>query len=152
MSTHVRPAQTGDLTALCELSVAYRVFLGRPPQPELTRAFLRERLARGDAVLLVAFSADEMAGFAQMFPSFSSAHLGRIWRLDDLFVAPHARKRGIGRALLSACIEQARAGGATGLRLETQGTNTVAQALLVEQGWEPDEETCLYHYPLEPTP
>jgi GNAT superfamily N-acetyltransferase len=39
---------------------------------------------------------------AQLYPSFSSGAMARIFILNDLFVAPEARRRGAGSALLEA--------------------------------------------------
>ena len=71
---------------------------------------------------------------------------GRLFVLNDLYVDRAFRQRGIGRQLLDAAVAFARSAGALGLQLETQRTNTVAQALYLEQGWEPDDEFCTYHY------
>ena len=47
------------------------------------------------------------AGLAQLYPSFSSASMQRLWILNDLYVAPEARKHGVGQALLQAAREHA---------------------------------------------
>lgn len=133
---------------LLPLFEAYRAFYEAPTDTEGSRAFLRERLAKGEAVVFMALSEDRPAGFTLLYPSYSSVRRGRLFILNDLFVDRAHRQRGVGRLLLDAAVEFARAEGALGLQLETQRTNTVAQALYLEQGWEPDDEFCTYQYRL----
>jgi GNAT superfamily N-acetyltransferase len=71
-------------------------------QVEATEELLRDTLfgARRVAEVLIAYMADEPAGFALYFHNFST-FLGRpgIY-LEDLFVEPAQRGKGIGKALL----------------------------------------------------
>jgi GNAT superfamily N-acetyltransferase len=148
MPVTVRRATLADVDALTPLFDGYRQFYGQPGNPVRAQDFLAERLARGESVVFLAEEGGETLGFAQLYPSFSSVHTARLWILNDLFVRRERRHRGAARALLGACVEFGRETGAVGLQLETQRTNTVAQALYVEQGWELDEEFCSFHYPL----
>src|SRR5207302_1364805 len=70
-------------------------------------------------------------GFVQLYPSFSSAAARRIWILNDLFVAPAARRRGIGRALLQAARDHGVATGAKRLVLSTAASNREARAVRI---------------------
>jgi GNAT superfamily N-acetyltransferase len=67
-----------------------------------TEADLHEHLfgPSPSANVLIAEADGEVAGFALWYPTFST-WVGRpgIW-LEDLFVRPHLRKRGLGLALL----------------------------------------------------
>jgi hypothetical protein len=56
--------------------------------------------ARPAAEVLLAYSADECVGFALFFPSYSTFLAQPGVFLEDLFVKPHARGRGVGFALL----------------------------------------------------
>ena len=93
------------------------------------RRFLRGRLATGDSVVLLAFDGAEALGFTQLYPSFSSLGMARIFILNDLFVAPAGRRSGVGAALLDAAAAFGRASGAVRLTLSTEATNTTAQSL-----------------------
>lgn len=68
-----------------------------------TEALLRESLFGENvkAEVVIAYEKDQAVGFALFFHNFST-FMGRpgIY-LEDLYVKPHARGRGIGRALLS---------------------------------------------------
>jgi ribosomal protein S18 acetylase RimI-like enzyme len=67
----------------------------------------------------VAQDADAVVGLAALrFEAWN-----RRARLEHLYVAPQARRRGIGRALVESALEGARRLGARGVWVETQTTN-----------------------------
>jgi len=82
----VRQAGPADLEAIVPLFDGYRQFYGQPSELDRVRAFLKERLARGDAVLLIAEADGRALGFTQLYPSFSSVSMAPIFGLNDLFV------------------------------------------------------------------
>jgi GNAT superfamily N-acetyltransferase len=55
--------------------------------------------------------------------------IGSYCYLQDLFVAEHARKLGLGRALIEAVYQEARAAGASRVYWLTHETNTTARSL-----------------------
>lgn len=142
----IRPAGAADLAALVPLFDGYRQFYEQPSDPALARGFLAERLDRRDTVLILAELDGRAVGFTHLFPIFSSTRCARLWLLNDLFVAPAARKYGVARALLRAAESHARATGACGLELATAHTNTPAQRLYESLGWQLD--TTFRHYEL----
>ena len=101
-STAIRRATTADLEDLVPLFDAYRVFYGQPADSQRARRFLADRLQSGDSVLLLAESKGAAAGFTQIYPTYSSVSTARVWVLNDLFIAPPARRKGVARALLCA--------------------------------------------------
>jgi len=64
--------------------------------------------------------------------------------LNDLFVAPEARRRGAGSVLLQAAAEYGRRVGALRLVLSTEVTNTAAQSVYERMGWKRDTVFCVY--------
>jgi len=128
-------ATIDDVDRILPLFEAYRRFYQRPPDLEASRRFLLERLARGDAALFLAFDGDDAIGFAQLYPTYTSVDVGRIWLFNDLYVAERARRRGVARALLERSIEHARDSGAVRLQLETGLDNASARALYESGGW-----------------
>ena len=144
----IRPAAISDLETIVPLFDAYRQFYRQPSDPKRAREFLRERLERRESVIFLAFDGDEAVGFTQLYPSFSSGSLARIFVLNDLFVAPGSRRRGTGVELLQAAATFGRESGAIRLTLSTELTNTAAQALYERSGWKRDTVFCVYQLAL----
>lgn len=141
-------ATLDDADALAPLFDAYRVFYGRASDRALARAFLRERLQRDESVIFIARDpAGEALGFTQLYPSFSSVSARRIWVLNDLFVSPAARHRGVARMLMECARAFAADTGALRLVLETAEDNRPAQALYESLGYV--RESGTRHYALE---
>ena len=137
-------AELGDLDALVPLFDGYRRFYAQPSDPDGARTFLADRLKRGESVIFLAVVDGVIAGFTQLYPSFSSVSLTRSWILNDLFVAVEGRGSGAGRALVERAERWAVETGAKGLTLTTQLTNLAAQRLYETCGWTKDEE--FFHY------
>jgi GNAT superfamily N-acetyltransferase len=141
-------AGPGDAETVAALFDAYRQFYRCGPDLAGARAFIGERLARADSVIFVAEGRGGPLGFTQLYPSFTSTGMARIYILNDLFVVPGARGRGIGAALLRHAAEFARDEGAVRLALSTERTNAAAQALYEREGWRRDDAFLSYSLPL----
>ncbi len=144
----VRQATVADLSFLVPLFDAYRQFSRQPSEPERARNFLLERMEQDQSVIFVAFDNASPIGFTQLYPSFSSATMARIFILNDLFVAPEARRLGAGSALLQAAAQYGRRVGARRLVLSTEVTNTTAQAVYERMGWKRDTVFSVYQLAL----
>ncbi len=140
----IRMAAQSDLKMLAELFDGYRQFYLQKQDIERARDFIGERLARNDSWILVAEQQDELLGFCQLYPSFSSTTTSRIAILNDLFVANSARQKGVGVALMRAAEELGKNLGVTSLELATAISNTSAQSLYEKQDWKRDQE--FYYY------
>lgn len=139
MTLLVRPANLHDLDALVPLFDGYRQFYGKPSDQAGARAFLTARLRLNDSQIHLARDAHGAAlGFTQLYPLFSSVRMVRTWLLNDLFVAAHARRQGVAKALLEAAAEHAKKQGAASLTLSTAHDNLPAQALYESLGWQRD--------------
>jgi len=88
-----------------------------------------------------------LAGFTQLYPSFSSTSMQPLYILNDLYVVPAARRLGVGRALLERARAFAAGAGAATLVLQTAITNLPAQTLYELLGWRRDE--LYYTYELD---
>lgn len=141
----VRQAALCDLDELAALFDEYRQFQGQPGDLAAARAFLLERFDHGESVVFVAHEAASPLGFAQLYPSFSSVSLLRVFVLNDLFVRDPGRRKGIASELLSAIEAYAWSLGASRLTLNVARSNAAAQALYQSRGWKPDEEFFMYH-------
>jgi GNAT superfamily N-acetyltransferase len=146
----IKRAGTIDLDGAAPLFDAYRQFYGQRSDVTAARAFLDERLRRDESVIFLAIAdggpGGEALGFTQLYPSFSSVSLKRLWILNDLFVAPNVRRGGVGRRLLERAREWAVETDAKGLILATAVTNSTARALYESCGWRRDDE--FQHYQL----
>ena len=132
----IRRATQADLDAVAPLFDAYRRFYRQPADLRRAHDWLLERMQRNESVVLVAARDGRVVGFTQLYPGFSSVRTARTWLLNDLFVAEHARRSGVARALLDAAVRFARDDGAAGIALETAQDNTAARALYVAAGWQ----------------
>jgi GNAT superfamily N-acetyltransferase len=145
-STRIVRATTKDLDDLVPLFDAYRQFYGQRSDPRAARAFLGDRIEHDESVIYVAYAdGGEAAGFTQLYPSFSSVSLKRLWVLNDLFVRSDIRRGGVGRALLERARRHAVETGAKGLILNTAVTNKAAQTLYESCGWHREDEFLQYN-------
>jgi ribosomal protein S18 acetylase RimI-like enzyme len=128
-----------DIESVARLFDAYRVFYRQKSDLAAARDFIGERFRRGDSVIFLARNGGEAAGFVQLYPSLSSVSMRPIWILNDLFVSPTARNKGVGRKLMDRARDFARASGAVRLELTTEKTNTTAQALYRKSGYALDD-------------
>jgi len=147
VNVRVRIAGPCDAERVAPLLDAYRQFYAQPADPGLALHFLRERFAHHESCVLLAED-DEgaAAGFVQMFPLFSTVRAVRTYLLNDLFVAPVVRGHGVGRQLLAAAAQFARANGAASMSLQTANDNAPARALYESSGWM--REQCFGEYTL----
>jgi ribosomal protein S18 acetylase RimI-like enzyme len=141
----VRRAGREDLPALVPLFDAYREFYEQPPDLARSERFLADRLEHDESFVFVAEEAGRAVGFMQLYPTFSSVTLGRVYVLNDLFVAPQARGRGVASRLLETAREWSEREGAVYLELSTAVDNP-AQRLYEAHGWVLDRE--FLHYEL----
>lgn len=136
------------IDTLAPLFDAYRQFYQQAPDLAGARAFLAERLATGESVLFLATLTHDgqarPAGFAQLYPTYSSIALRRCWVLNDLYVVPEARRQGVARALMEAVASFARGTGAKSIALETAADNHAARPLYETLGYVTD--TTFLHY------
>jgi GNAT superfamily N-acetyltransferase len=147
----IHQATPHDIDRLAPLFDQYRQFYGQRSDAAAARDFLLDRFRHSESVIFIAYRDSMAIGFTQLYPSFSSISMARIYVLSDLFVAPGARKLGTGRLLLEAAADFGRSLGAHQLTLETARTNHTAQALYEACGWERDNDFYVYQLTLAPT-
>lgn len=149
MNVIIRRAGAEDLDALAVLFDAYRQFYGQVSDVQGAHAFLEARLANGESVVFIADGANGAAGFTQLYPLFTSVGMRRLWLLNDLYVAPEARRTGTARALMGEARTHAARTGAAGILLETQLTNAPARALYEALGYRRSDATDYWFLALE---
>jgi GNAT superfamily N-acetyltransferase len=114
---------------------------GEPVPEEFTRR-LREAVERGDLDVLAARAEGRVVGVAVLAyrPSISAA--GLFASIEDLYVEPAARRRGVGRALLEAVGGRCAARGVS--YVEAQVEDEEAAAFYAALGYEGEPGVCVY--------
>lgn len=136
-------ARLEHLEAVSQLFDQYRVFYKSSSDLETAKNFLQDRFHKGDSIIFVASNNGHIVGFTQLYPSFSSVSMKRVWILNDLFVEQACRKQGVAKLLLSTAEDFARQTGAIRISLATQASNIAAQSLYESLGYRKEEE---FHY------
>jgi len=145
----VRQATIRDLDQLAPLFDHYRQFYGRVSDLRAAREFLLARFHNEESTVFIAHENERTIGFTQLYPSFSSISLARIFILNDLFVHEQARRKGVASALMFAAVQFAIASGADRLSLSTAITNDAAQALYHSAGWKRDDQFLVYDFDIK---
>ncbi|MEX0859294.1 MAG: GNAT family N-acetyltransferase [Balneolaceae bacterium] len=134
-----------DLESLTELFGAYRNFYRMNPDREGENAFLKERLLNNDSQIFIAKNEqDALCGFVQLYPQLSSTQLQEFWLLNDLYVDPAYRGKGISIQLIERSKKLCRETNAFGLVLETEKSNDIGNKLYPRAGFELDEVHNFY--------
>jgi ribosomal protein S18 acetylase RimI-like enzyme len=129
-----------------DLFQAYLRFYNREMDGDTCRSYMADRLAAGESVVYLAFLGEsgQAVGFMQLYPTFSSVIFGRVWKLADLFVAPSARRLGVGERLIEAARQLAVDTEAKAVELLTAHDNLTAQALYEKTGFRMDSRFRRY--------
>ena len=141
-------ATIDDLDSLLPLVQAYRAFYEQQPDPDRERDFIAAHLRNDTSAIFVARASGKAAGFAQLFKTYSTTYLAPSLILEDLFVDPAYRNRGVASALLNRALEHAKETGAAGMFLETAEDNTAAQRVYERAGWMREARFRKYNAPL----
>ncbi len=142
----IRQAVLADLDDIAPLFDAYRQFYGRASDLKAAKQFLHARFNHAESIIFLAYDGLAPVGFTQLYPSFSSVSMARVFILNDLFVVPSHRRQGVGALLLSAATDYARSFNAVRLSLSTDIQNTTAQAAYEALGWKRDKGYYAYHF------
>ena len=143
----IRKATKQDLHPLALLFDKYRVFYRKESAIEAAKAFLEDRIELKDAVIYVdELENGDLTGFAQLYPIFSSTRMKRLWLLNDLFVAPKYRGRGISKRLLEQAKILVQETNACGFFLETEKSNTIGNQLYPAVGMSLNEMNNYYYW------
>ena len=137
------------LDLLTPMFIKYREFYGELPLPDSSRKFLENRLKRKESVIYMALADEEdrLLGYCQLYPSFSSLSLKRVWILNDIYVAEDARRQLGADRLLQTAKKMAKDTTAIRLRVATSQNNLAAQKTYESIGFR--EDTVFKNYTLE---
>lgn len=130
----VRPVTPADFSAWLPLWDGYNHFYGRFDDTALPAEMTKLTWARffdgyEPMHALVAERDGRLVGLVHYLFHRSTTLAGPTCYLQDLFTLDSERGKGIGRALIEAVYEQAKAGGSTGVYWHTHETNHTAMRL-----------------------
>jgi GNAT superfamily N-acetyltransferase len=134
MPVRVRPLRSGDHDAWKPLWDGYNAFYGREGETalpaETTRVAWQRFLDPAEPMFALVAEADEkLLGLAHYLFHRSTTRVALACYLQDLFTAPPARGHGVGRALIEAVYEQARAAGSGRVYWQTHESNAAGRQL-----------------------
>jgi ribosomal protein S18 acetylase RimI-like enzyme len=136
----VRPAEGRDSAVVIELLAAQLA--------EHSLASGGEQVARGievafqtGASLLVALEGSRVVGACLANRIASVEHGGAVLFIEELYVVPEARRRGVARALLGRLVSEAAASGVRAIELEVDEGHEPARALYRSLGFEANKRT-----------
>ena len=133
------PVQPGEEDALAALVAALYAEDDHGPvsmSPSRARAQVRAMLAvPGRVRPRLVRSGGEVVGYVILADFWSNEFGGPMVYVDEMYVVPTWRSRGIGSAILACVLEEAEAGGACRVSLEVNEGNPRAEALYRRLGF-----------------
>jgi ribosomal-protein-alanine N-acetyltransferase len=147
-SSTLRPATLGDLDAIMELET------GTFATDAWSRATMHAELGSRHGYYLVAEPLRDAEGEAPSPDASIAGYAGLLaptgsgqGDIQTIAVAPHARRHGVGRALMVALLAEAHRRAATEVFLEVRADNPNAQALYASLGFEQIAVRPRYYQP-----
>ena len=134
-------ASIDHLDLLTPMFIRFREENGADTLPESSRKYLEERLTNQDSVIYLAFDDAEktLYGFCQLFPSYSSSSLKRVWLINDIYVSQDARRQLVADRLLQKAKQMANETNSVRLRAMHQANNPNARAMYESIGFRDDK-------------
>jgi GNAT superfamily N-acetyltransferase len=132
-------ARAEEIEEMLPLIRAYCEFYETEPNDEGLREMFRTLIAEpSQGAVFVALDDGRPVGFATLDWKWSSLKAARVGYLEDLFVEPAARGKGIADALIAVCAERCRELGMPAMGWLTAPDNLRAQQVYNRTGAESD--------------
>ena len=122
----MRPAKERDIERLVRLAEEFMA--GEGPR-ETRLQILKENLRRPDYMLLVAESGSGVIGFVDLWIIDDFVHGSKLGYIQNLYVAPAHRRRGVAASLLTELIELSRERRVAEIHVITDPDNVAAVKL-----------------------
>jgi GNAT superfamily N-acetyltransferase len=133
----LRPVEVAPATDLAgPLVLLEEALRDGDPLPEDFVDRLRKAVDAGDVDVLTARAEDRILGVALIAYRLNVSAGGRFASVEDLYVRPAARRRGVGRALLETLEELCAERGIS--YIEAQVEETEAELIYAALGYEPE--------------
>lgn len=142
----VREAKLYDLKNLSVLFNSYRMFYGKESDIRVAEEFLRSRIENKDSKIFICEFNNELSGFVQLYPIFSSTRVSKYWLLNDLFVDINKRGKGYSKLLIERSKELVIESKACGIMLETEKSNDIGNLLYPSTGFKKNELCNFYEW------
>ena len=142
----VREAKLYDLKNLSVLFNSYRMFYGKESDLKVAEEFLRSRIENKDSKIFICEFNNELSGFVQLYPIFSSTRVSKYWLLNDLFVDINKRGKGYSKLLIERSKELVIESKACGMMLETEKSNDIGNMLYPSTGFKKNELCNFYEW------
>lgn len=136
----IRRSTSTDVPSIASLFDEYRQTFGYSSERNAALTYIRECVAGGEVVVFTAGDASrplDLLGFAVLYPAFSSLSMHRTWHLQDLYVVPKARRRGIARSLIEHTVKFAKLNSSEHITLLFPTGNPALSNLFISFGFEP---------------
>ena len=142
----VREAKLSDLKNLSVLFNSYRMFYGKVSDIRVAEEFLKSRIENKDSKIFICEFNNELSGFVQLYPIFSSTRVSKYWLLNDLFVDINKRGKGYSKLLIERSKELVIESKACGMMLETEKSNDIGNLLYPSTGFKKNELCNFYEW------
>ena len=143
----IRTAKNTDLEQITNLFDEYRVFYRKSSNKKAAKEFLAERIKNKDSEIFVCENDENiLVGFVQLYPLFSSTRMKKLWLLNDLYVNPEYRSKGISIKLIERAKKLVAASSACSMFLETEKSNLIGNNLYPKTGFKLNEGSNFYEW------
>ena len=146
MLMKIREAKMSDLDNLSVLFNSYRMFYGKESDLKVANQFLRSRIQEKNSKIFVCDVNNNLTGFAQLYPLFSSTRASKYWLLNDLFVDTQERGKGYSKQLINEAKKLVLNTNACGMMLETKKNNKIGNSLYPSVGFKINRLSNFYEW------
>lgn len=135
MELRTRLASTGDGTTLARLLTDFNREFDAPVPDDATLSRRFERLLGEPTVLALLAETTEAVGFALVTMRPTPYHDGPLAQLDELYVVPELRGRGVGTKILTEAITSLRAHGVHEMHINVDEVDDGARRFYERHGF-----------------
>lgn len=140
----IRQANIDDLETVSILFNKYRIFYEKESDLKGAKNFIKNRIENEESIIFIAEYGEVIAGFVQIYPTFSSVSMKKAYILNDLFVDDKFRRNNLGESLINEVFKYAVSKDAKYVTLETSIGNINAQKLYEKMNMKIDNS--VFHY------
>lgn len=135
---NIKTCEINDLKQLVPAFDSYRQRYKQPSEPQKIEQFLRQMLEHKSSVIFISYEDNELTGFVQLYPSYSSIGLAPIWTLNDFYVFGGTGRKQTAEALLNAAKGLCEETDAIRIEVTTRKENHRLHKIYREYGFEKD--------------